>query len=66
MKKTIVIVLALLVVLSVSAFSCDKKQEEENVIGGQKDEHGCLIGAGYTWCESKEKCIKSWEEDCPE
>ncbi len=66
MKKTIVILLALLVVLSVSAFSCDKQSEEENVIGGEKDEHGCLIGGGYTWCESKEKCIKSWEEDCPE
>ena len=26
----------------------DQNQEPENMIGGQKDEHGCLIGAGYT------------------
>ena len=34
-------------------------------IGGETDEHGCLIGAGYQWCESKQKCIRIWEEDCP-
>lgn len=33
-------------------------------IGGQKDEHGCLIGAGYSWCEAKNKCLRVWEEDC--
>ena len=37
---------------------------EEKIIGGDKDEHGCLIGAGYTWCESKEKCLRTWEEEC--
>ena len=44
----------------------DQNQEPENMIGGQKDEHGCLIGAGYTWCESKQKCLRIWEEECVE
>jgi|GEM_PF-2044312 len=35
-------------------------------IGGQKDDHGCLIGAGYSWCEQKNKCLRVWEEGCPE
>lgn len=38
----------------------------EELLGGDKDEHGCIGSAGYTWCESKQKCIRPWEEDCPE
>jgi hypothetical protein len=34
-------------------------------IGGQKDEHGCLTPAGYSWCEAKQKCLRPWEENCP-
>jgi len=37
---------------------------EPRLIGGQKDEHGCLIPAGYSWCESKQKCLRQWEEPC--
>jgi putative hemolysin len=33
-------------------------------IGGQKDGHGCLIPAGYSWCEEKQKCLRVWEEPC--
>ncbi|MBW2991236.1 hypothetical protein KY348_06050 [Candidatus Woesearchaeota archaeon] len=39
----------------------DKKQEP---IGGDKDEHGCIGSAGYTWCEAKQKCLREWEEPC--
>lgn len=35
-----------------------------NLIGGQKDDHGCLIPAGYSWCEAKGKCLRTWEEPC--
>lgn len=35
-------------------------------IGGDKDEHGCLIAAGYSWCEAKQKCLRIWEEPCTE
>jgi len=34
------------------------------VIGGAKDAHGCLVAAGYSWCEAKKTCIRSWEEYC--
>jgi len=36
----------------------------EPLIGGQTDAHGCLIAAGYSWCESKQKCLRVWEEKC--
>jgi hypothetical protein len=35
------------------------------LIGGDTDTHGCLTGAGYTWCEGKGKCVRVWEEACP-
>ena len=34
------------------------------LIGGQKDEHGCLTAAGYSWCAAKNKCIRPWEQYC--
>jgi len=38
--------------------------EEKQLIGGDKDVHGCLIAAGYSWCEEKQKCLRVWEEGC--
>ncbi|MFH0891659.1 MAG: DUF333 domain-containing protein [Candidatus Falkowbacteria bacterium] len=38
--------------------------KESGLIGGQKDEHGCLVAAGYSWCEAKEKCLRTWEDPC--
>ena len=36
----------------------------QQLIGGDKDEHGCIGSAGYTWCEPKQKCLREWEEPC--
>lgn len=33
-------------------------------IGGDSDTHGCKGSAGYSWCEAKQKCLRSWEEEC--
>lgn len=40
------------------------KEEIPSIIGGDKDAGGCLIGAGYSWCEAKQKCLRVFEEDC--
>jgi hypothetical protein len=37
----------------------------EQLVGGDSDEHGCKGSAGYSWCESKKKCLRVWEEGCP-
>ena len=36
---------------------------EKPAIGGDKDEHGCIGSAGYTWNEEKKKCTRSWEDN---
>jgi hypothetical protein len=34
------------------------------VVGGDRDAHGCIGSAGYSWCEVKNKCLRVWEEKC--
>ena len=36
----------------------------QNILGGDRDEHGCIGSAGYSWCETKQKCLRIWEESC--
>lgn len=38
------------------------KTKEKNItIGGNKDAHGCLTSAGYTWSELQKKCVRPFE-----
>ena len=33
--------------------------------GGQgTDQNGCVTDGGYSWCESSQRCIRPWEEEC--
>jgi len=32
--------------------------------GSDRDAHGCIPSAGYSWCEGKNKCLRIWEEPC--
>lgn len=36
------------------------------LVGANKDDHGCLTSAGYGWCPSSETCVRPWIESCPE
>ncbi len=42
----------------------DINQQQNNLVGNDRDEHGCIGSAGYTWCEVKNKCLRVWEEKC--
>ncbi len=42
----------------------EQQNQEEMLVGNDKDEHGCIGSAGYTWCEIKQKCLREWEEKC--
>lgn len=33
-------------------------------LGGSRDTNGCLISAGYSWCESDKSCIRQWQTPC--
>lgn len=35
--------------------------KSEKRIGGQRDEHGCLNPAGYTYNKTVGACVKEWE-----
>lgn len=39
-------------------------QPAQHLLGGTRDPHGCLPGAGYTWCEAKHTCLRVWERPC--
>lgn len=34
------------------------------LLGGDRDEHGCIPSAGYVWCEKLQKCVRPWETPC--
>jgi hypothetical protein len=80
MKKTyksITLLLAAATVILLSACAQNPSQNDQQntqansqesasqqLIGGQKDDHGCLSGAGYRWCSALNKCVRAWEEFC--
>ena len=33
----------------------------EAMVGGDRDEHGCIGSAGYQWCERTAQCERPWE-----
>ena len=45
--------------------SCPSLRDDSgSVVGGDHDEHDCIASAGYSWCDSLSKCIRSWETAC--
>ncbi len=55
---SLLISITLLVTLLYSSFNV-----EQQIIGGERDEHGCLGPAGYTYNETLEVCVREWELD---
>jgi hypothetical protein len=61
----IIILVAATFVLS-SLIPGNKTDTNTNVVGNDRDAHGCIPSAGYTWCAEKSKCLRLWEEKCTE
>jgi hypothetical protein len=57
-------VMAYLVWQSYEPASDAVSQNTNQILGGDRDEHGCIGSAGYSWCEAKQKCLRTWEEAC--
>jgi hypothetical protein len=71
MVKRVVLITAFLILatsgiyyLFISNSEVEKMPKEQQLLGGDKDEHGCIGSAGYAWCETKQKCLREWEEKC--
>ena len=56
MRKNIWIIVSGLV-----CFSACRSVQAPQLIGENKDEHGCLTAAGYTWSELRRDCIRIFE-----
>ncbi len=41
--------------------SCDSAEPGMDIVGSDKDEHGCIGSAGYTWNEESNQCVRAWE-----
>lgn len=54
MNKSIII---LVLISSLVLAGCERP------IGGERDEHGCLGPAGYTWDADVGACVREWELD---
>lgn len=39
----------------------DSTKEKTGMTGSDRDEHGCIGSAGYTWCERAKQCERPWE-----
>ena len=64
-KAKIIIVVLIIAVLGAVGFVVFRNNTVTNdLVGGDKDEHGCIGSAGYSWCEAKNKCLRVWEEKC--
>lgn len=50
--------------LEAGEYDTEEGNADEGLIGGDTDEYGCLIAAGFSWCEAKSECIRVWEESC--
>lgn len=61
----LVIFFALIIVI-VSGIFIFTTNNTDKLVGGQTDNNECLVAAGYSWCESKSKCLRIFEEFCPD
>ena len=34
------------------------------IVGNDSDVHGCKASAGYSWCETEQKCVREFETPC--
>lgn len=66
-KKNILVFLAAVVIVLGGIFASrflGGGKSKEMMVGNDRDKHGCIGSAGYSWCESLNKCIRIWEEKC--
>lgn len=62
MKKMKFLILTLGLVLLASCTASQKKTEKDQAtVGADRDSHGCIASAGYTWSEVRKDCIRLFE-----
>lgn len=66
MRKIFTFIIVIVVIAGMGYFAFYRSQPSNNnqPIGGDRDEHDCIGSAGYSWCEAKQKCLRIFEEFC--
>jgi hypothetical protein len=70
--KKITLFCAILIFVALTLNGCSWPWSNKNTTntsttmmpGSDRDAHGCIPSAGYSWCEAKQKCLRTWEETC--
>merc|ERR1719329_495059 len=47
----------------IAVFVPSGTRPEQDLVGGDRDAHGCIGSAGYSWCASLSDCIRPWEHN---
>jgi len=63
MKNKILFIMSLIIsiILLVTLLYYSYNLKEKPLIGGERDEYGCLIPAGYSYNETLGVCVREWE-----
>jgi hypothetical protein len=56
MKKSYLLHIVLVVCLSGCSLA-----DDGNLLGSDRDIHGCIASAGYSWCGRSNQCERPWE-----
>jgi hypothetical protein len=56
MKKSYLLHIVLVVCLSGCSLT-----DDGNLLGSDRDIHGCIASAGYSWCGRSNQCERPWE-----
>lgn len=63
-KITTIVALVLIAVAGILIYRAMHREAPPQLVGNDQDSHGCKASAGYSWCQAKQTCIRSWEEYC--
>ena len=61
MKKIAYLLLLLCCVLLTACAHSATKAAIGKLVGSDRDEHGCIPSAGYTWSYALHDCVRLWE-----
>jgi hypothetical protein len=59
--KAILPLLAIALCFQFVGCASHKDQNTNIAVGADKDKHGCIASAGYSWCERTKHCERPWE-----
>jgi len=65
MKNNATLALIMVAIL-IFSFGCTQPQPPAPtpMPGSERDSHGCISSAGYTWCAELNQCVRPWETNC--